>query len=785
MISAATGNETVPAIDEHPPTIGPNLAGNQELCKAITRFLTWTYWWPYELMQQRFWDAARRIDNAWRVRYAASDLNITAVTQQTVKDATPLPQDGQAAKGQSTEPFRQINAITNLWEILTFDGEGPVRFQVPDDVEEDFYYRPTEQSAIALNAILRKNSKEVNIRDNGRRAFGCFAKYGYGWVHAPLDLRQTEVPRVVAPPGPVDPVALQKQFPNQELQMTPQGVVVLEKRLKVTTQFHPLHFEDVYCDPFVSLDPIDRQPCPFVRTPVTAYDLLGYAYDPEKTPFGFLNIEMAIDVQKGHYMLTDVDMQPLRDRLKNRYNLNDQVDSGTKRVRAHQMWTAYPMLGISDTGELDEGDGVACPTCQRAGKVQWEALDSAGQVQTMMGDCPQCQGKRTIRVPAKRYVVNFFGGLMVQTTCIRIQEMPEGMEIPIIVSRDLVEDDSASIPTSKSEAMLVACEQVTRAESQFERSKEGTINRPWKCLEDSPAFKVQDKNKPGTTIPCESALTECEKAEQSSYDDSQTLLPYIQRCDGKIQAIFGATDTLLGQISQGRRSALEIGEATDAAKNPLVIMVDRHNTQVFGRWAYFIQRNMEMFGDRDYIRRLTGRTYFGECEIFTAVGQEFIKKMAVAASLRETLQISAADPVVMPVRPQLWNELFKITGIRTRIPDNGLQIAQRDGLNIVNKILAEGIPDPALPTDPHEAYVGIFDAVLKDPYWQQKYPQNIPLLFARMKEQEKLLEAQQEKQREEMARQQQMMNPGGGPPNAKKSKSAPNGAGEANQHAQG
>src|SRR5262249_26930354 len=159
-------------------------------------------------------------------------------------------------------------------------------------------------------------------------------------------------------------------------------------------------------------------------------------------------------------------------------------------------------------------------------------------------------------------------------------------------------------------------------------------------------------------------------------------------------------------------SALEIGEATEAAKNPLVIMVDRFNHQVPGGWAKRLQENLEKWGDRDYIRRRTGRTYFGACRIFTAVGKEFIKKLAMATALKETLQMSAGDPVIEPVRAQLYNAFFKIAGIDIVVPDGGYKKAMADGMRIVDKILAHGIPDMPLPSDPHEVFVQVFEGAL-------------------------------------------------------------------------
>jgi hypothetical protein len=581
-----SGNEWMPAIDEAPPTIGENLAGNEELCKALTKYLTWTYWWPYEQLQQTTWNEDRQIDNAWRARFDARDLNFTALTRQTLAEAKPTPLDGKSAQGQSVAPFQQIQAVTNIFETLSFEDGLPMRATVPPDVEEDVYYRPTEESAKALNSIIAQNAEDVDFRNSYRRMAGSFAKYGRAWVHCPFSLERQEVAQkpIQITGGLPQVQALIAAAPDKRAEMTPEGLVFYEPRLHIRTEFNVLHVHDVYVDQFLPCLNMERQPAPFVREFVTPMDIEANAYDAKTNPFGYLNARRAVEATKGHYCLNQEDMVPMRDRLKNRYNLNDNYGP-PERQRMHQRWTCYPMLRIDDEGNLDIGEGTPCKQCASSGKVEWQAENGEGVASTEKGPCPACEGSGRLRPPAKRYIVQFFGGLTLQTTCLRIQEMPAGMKVPILFGADLIEDDASSIPMSKSGVMLIAVEQATRAESQFERGKEYNVNRPWICWEDSPSAKVQDKNKSGATLLYSNDPKELQRAEGSNYDDGPTLLVYLDRSDTKIQRIMGASDTLLGQISQGRRSALEIGEATEAARNPLVLMVDRLNRMIPGKWA--------------------------------------------------------------------------------------------------------------------------------------------------------------------------------------------------------
>lgn len=758
-IAAPTGDETTPDIDEQPPEIQPNLAGNLALCTALITFLTETYWWPYEQLQRTTWDEDRRIDDAWRARVQTIDLNKTAVTRQTKDEQKPLRQDGRSARGQSVTPFEQIQAVTNAIETLLFDDGIPVRAQVPDDVEEDYFYQPTKQSALALNSLIMQNAEQVDFRNQYRKAIGSFSKYGRTWVHCPFTMSIQEVaqPAIQIQGGMPEVMQLVQMHQGMRPEMTPQGLVFHKPQLMVRTEFDVRHVHDVYCDPFISTLDMERQPCPFVREYVTPVEMQANAYDAATNPFGYLNTNLAADTVKGQYCLNAEDEIPWRNRLKNRFGLNDNYGT-PQRERIQQRWTAYPMLRIDQQGNLDTGKGCPCPTCQGTRTVPAQAPQQTQdpsmppQPAPAPDTCPGCQGSGMVHPPAERYIVQMFGGLRLQTTCLRIQKMPVNpktglpMMVPIIFGADIIEDDSSSIPMGKTAIMLIASEQATRAETIFENGSEYNWNRPWLVHEDSPAMKIQNLNEPGVKIPFAQDPKEAQRAEGTNYDNGPSTLNYIQRSDDKIQRIIGATDTILGQIASGRRSALEIGEATDAAKNPIVLMADRMNRQVGGRWAKHLQQNIEMFGDRDYIRRKTGRTYFGNCRIFTAVAQEFVKRMAQAQALLTVLQFSAMDPTVQPIRPQMYNIYFKLAGIPLQVPDQYPK-AVMDATNIGVKILTQGIPDPPMPSDPHEIFVGVFEGMLSDPYWQQNAPpQNLEMLYQRMVMQQQMLQQQQQQQ---------------------------------------
>lgn len=775
--------EIRPAADEQRPVIGPNLAKDQALAKAVTQYVVTQFQYPQLLMQQPFWSTWRKIDNMWRAKVATQDLTVPNVTAKSLETLTPSATDGKSARAQSIKPFQQMHGIINIGEQISWEDGIPARAIVPEEVVEGDFYQPTQQSCVAVNSILRRTATDIDLRSSHRRGFGCFVKYGVSWAMTDFSMKYEQVE--LHYPIDADPNLAEAQMQaiagqHQNVQFGPGLAVAKEWRVaEMKTSFMPLAAEDVFIDPLIPCDPIERQPCPIIRQHITEAELEGHRYDAQTNPFGFVNIELAVSENKGHYALSQDDETPLLEKLKNRYGISDQI-TGDRRQRIRQRWTTYPLLRIGGNNQLDTGDGITCPHCE--GK-KWMFTE---QGET---ECPTCKATGKVAPELKRYVAEFYGAIKSGATCIRIQEMPKGMDIPLLYAADLIEDDSCAIPLSKSEVAMTAAEQLTTAETQFHDSKEKVIYRGTLVKMDSPAAKIQNFNAPNLKVLFENDPREVDRMDAGQYDETTTLLPQIQRKEDQIEQIYGLTPTLQGMLASGRRSALEVGEATEAAKNPLVLMVDRYNRKHMGGWARKSIKNMELFGDRDYIRRITGKEFFGKVDIFTAVGEEFFKKMAALANVRYILESSANDPAMQPIRPQLWNASLKLMGITNiTVPDGGLQLAKDQASEVVSQILGDGQFLPPMPDDPHEIYVEVFRAALRNKMWQRMCPQNMPLLMQRMQMQEVLLQQQMMEQMAAQIAQQQMMNPqegeGGKGNKPKTPGKSPKDGGEQMQHAQ-
>lgn len=798
--------EVSPSIDEEIPVIEPNLAGDESFCKDLTQYLVSNYWYPYLQMQMKFWPVWEQLDRAWRAALEAIDLDLMdpSLDKKNFDIANhPNKRDGVTLRVSPTDFHKQWDALLKVGIQISWQEGIPVQAIKPDYVFETLY-NPVQQTVDAVNSILVDTAREAKLSIDYRKNLHAFFVYGHCW--AQTDLKRTFQDIAVKYRLGDDHMSAQAALamliqqhqaqPQFEVDGTGSAVATFQERKikEFVTSFRHLDVDAVFTDLTMSCEDMDRHPCPFVRTHLAEHELERNEYHPETNPFGWMNVQQAITETDGHFSLSAVDEAPLRAKLKTRFGLSDQTVIPAKHTKK-QLWTAYAMLRVGAGRKIDTGEGVTCPTCN--GGARLVHSETAEEIK-----CPDCKAGK-VRPRAERYVIQWYGAMQGSQVCVRAQKMAENQRVPLKYAADMIEDTSCAAPLSKGEVALNDLLILAKYENQFLHSKDMAIHRGFKVKADCISAD-KDFDKPGINIEFESDPNEVERLESSTFDETITLAPAMAERRDRIKNIMGATDQLIGIIEQGRRSALELGNAIDASKNPIVVTVDSYNRQMMGAWADDTIRNLDIWGDRDWIRRKTGKEYFGRMTFRTAVGEEFIRKLTRIQNERGMIEmlpaLASVFPGVIEIIPQILQKLLDDNGMSdVRVPDGGMAKAQQSAMRIVAKILGDGQIIPPTLQDPDEIYCAVFGDALRaaqedpdDPWYGPKYAANLPILQQRFQIQQAIA---QQKQQQMMMQQIQMQamsahadaagKEAGAPRDAKKIGKAASGHGQAMQGAQG
>lgn len=761
--------ETTPSLDQSIQQVGPNMASDQDFCKVVLDYCWRNEVYPKVLQQQTLWPTWRRIDDAFRVKGSASDLDISAVDPQFVnknpdgKGVGGLRDrnDGYSSQVYPAALHKQIVTKTDMHGSIAWSDGLPVRAEKDEYEVEHPLYNPIQQSVDAFNQELARCARVVNLKRQDRKGRGSFCKYGHVWAMPDFRMKMETVPEsYVVPQDPqlqmqMEQDMLQKYGGQQpQLSQTPFGLMATWQVRKITameTHLIFLRVDDVFVDQTFPADNMEHQICPVIRSRVNRSVLFGNDYDPQTNPFGYLNCQQAMSDSNPQWTFSTSDTI-YQQELQKKWGL--AISGQIMPADAlKQKWTLYPMLGIykdPKTGKLalDDGTGIECPQC----KGQRSMPGQDGQTH----DCPMCHGSGKYFVQPERYVVEAYGNLEFSNsaaTVLRIQKNPTPKDrVPLLFSANLSEDTAGAIPISKTEASLKACDQLATSLNQWMNSKNKQID-PSRFLPDGMDVR-EDYNAHGKNWTCDAPSQVLSLA--PTYDTTANMQGFMQYQEGEIQSINGMSPGLLGEVSPGRRSASEIQNAFDAAKMPITIEIDQYNEDILGGWAQFHKEAIEAFAPKEWIYEKTGRVAFGNIQLFTAVADEFMKRQAAIGNFQYIAQLIA--PIqganLQPVLTAMWS-LMKLPGNPDEVlPDGGMKKARADGMRIVTQILGQGKMLRPTPSDPHPLYIEIFEQALQDPYWIEKTPETLPLLQDRLMMQ---MQLQQQLLQQQMAIQQHQL----------------------------
>jgi hypothetical protein len=780
---ATPSPEIIPALDENGPQFEPNLASDPDFCRLVLDHCWRKHLYPEVLQQERLWSMWRRIDDAWRVKGASYDLDISAtdpITVVTNPDAKGRggitdPKDGYSSRVYPATLHQQIVAKTNTHMAIAWGDGLPVKAEIPEDLPVHPLYNPTQQQADAANELLRDCAWEIGLKKKDRIGRGCFAKYGHVIASTDFVYKLKDQPVMYRLPQDPQQQAMLVQMKMQEyggafpqVMPSPDGlgqVAVWNQRVvdKMETRCDFIRVDDFFIDQTLSTeDNFRHQLCVALRKRTNRNALFGNDYDPQSNPFGWLNTQQANQDGNPHWQFQGMSNQQFQDELQKKWGLNITgqmpIQNGLK-----SLWTLYVMLAIyqdpkDGTLKLDDGTGIVCPQCNGSGLVSSGPTPDAPDHYALNHPCPVCEGRMKLWIQPQRYVVEAYGDLEYansQATCLRIQRNPTPKDrVPVLFSASLTEDTAGAIPLCKAEASLKSVDQEATAVNQYFDAKNGLINPPWLYPEE--ADGRMDFNRPNRNIPHQ-GNPNLYQPMRAQLDPTGNLMPFIDMMRGDTTNINNMTPQLLGEINDGRRSATELQNAFDAGRIPVLQEIDQYGQDILAGWAQFHLDYVEAFVDRAWIQEKTGRSGFGKVRLISSVGDEFLKRQSAIGNLQYVAQMVAAMPGAN-LNPILsaFCQLTKLPiNADEVLPDGGVKLAALRGMQIITKILGTGQMVPALPSDPHAIYIEMFEQALQDPYWQQKTPETLPLLQMRLQQQLQLQLQQQQAQL--MAQQHAMM----------------------------
>jgi len=698
------GELSTPSADEAQAVIGENLAVDEDLCKAVLQHIFREYYYPFLLNQQRLHAIWYAIDRAWRCMTPSATLDYDLFAEKSeawmkyVKDGK-----GNAGSANITPSdfYQQVNTLSAMAFEMSWRDGFPAKYTKPETMIEHPLYNPTQQSVEAANELLKQNANRADLKTLYRKLYPDYLRFSHAWAMFDYDRRLEMVP---------DPA-------TGEMSPIPKTFYTTAAKLNI---------DQVYVDYLSPIQDMSKQECPTVRRMVTKLDLFANEYDPQLNPFGWLNIDLAIDKESTQYAFSQQDLAYAQSLLNTRYGITD-TSGGQKPVNTvKQLYTSFAMLPLYQDPETGKIILATAPL---------DVADETGAT-------------KKVYVRPQRFVVEWYGySGNPGGTCLRIQRNPtpdDGVPIQAIVHK--IEDASMAIPVSVAEIAYSAFEQLSTAINQFLDSKNYTINRPFKVQAGSNNEKI-NLNKPGKNIIVDT-MDEVQRMEGNAYDESATLLTFQGVAKSEIQAVFGGKDAILGDVAGGRRPATEMAAVIDSAKTPIVVDIDNFNRQFAGGYAKWNLANTNKWGDRDWIKKKTGLLFFPNMEIQTEMAREYMDRISAQNNVRYFIETFGNNPVFQgylntPGAVTKLAQLMGIQGLEEVINDGGYEMAKQEAMQTVTKILGDGIPIPPAPDDPDEMFLTVFSQALKDPYWWNHAPQNIPLLQQRIMLQQQQLQLKQ------------------------------------------
>lgn len=676
----------------------------EELQKTIFRYMQDCYIWPQ--LQER-----TSYEGLWDTLQKLARINLDQIDLEFDLDS-PVGKDqskhgSKKAKVSDSIIFDTIDRLANINHFISFKNNFPAQFVRPDYIEQPYEtaeYKPLETKIKAGNCILRWNGSNVDYYR--KHLIGCRHHYTYGITFA----RSEFVFKV-------EPTVRQNNM----------GMIVQnEEVVEVGTTFDPISIRRMWLNYRLPAWNMDAQPCPFYFEETPFFATLQNVYDPDKNPFGFVNLDR-INPHSVTPMYSAQEFDSVRKAMSERLTATVKgmgvesapVPSLLKEEHSvNALWTFYPMLPLDpETGEwLTRADGT--------------------------------------QVPYRRYIVQSYGSnLATNQVLLRLQLCfyPKN-KLPIYGSAHMPDLDSGAYAPALGELLFNHYKEIVLCTNQFIANKNLINNPPHWVQTSSPAVNT-DCNAPGAKIKVNGPN---DVGWKDVFDGTASTVAMRQMLREEAQTTSKAVDAILGKAMGGRTSATEASNAYQASMSGITTDINLYNYDISGGFARRVWWYAGAFMDPDLLYAITGSFGFGihpedmwvDLDMQCNVGSNYIDSIVRQQNLRYLGEIGRMVPGVRMDRVfRALCEEMKLGNPKEFIDDGGWE---REVSRATMQAWKTYMGQPAIvsPDQNHDVAIKVKTAFIEDEEstFNREHPEAIPALIQQIQIHQEMLLMQMQMQ---------------------------------------
>lgn len=656
-----------------------------EVQQKIFRYMQDCYIWPQ--LQERttfegLWDQLQKLA---KINLDTIDLNFD-LDSPAGKDAAKK----NKAKVSDSVIFDAIDRLANINHFISFKDQFPGQFTRPKykiDPYETPEYSPLETRIRAGNALVEWNSGNVDYYR--KHLIGCRHHYTYGITFARSEfVFKTEF------------VVRQDNFGR---------VLQQEEVTEVGATFDPISIRRMWLNYRLPAWNMDAQPCPFYYDETPFFATLQNVYDPDKNPFGFVNLDK-LTPNGITEMFSNQESDSVRKAMSERLTqVSKEIGVASAPVPSllkeehsvNMLWTFYPMLPLDpESGEWEKrADGSA--------------------------------------VPYRRYIVQSYGSnLATKQVLLRLQLCfyPKN-KLPIFGSAHMPDLDSGAYSPALGELLFNHFKELVTCTNQFIANKDWINNPPHWVQTSSPAAN-QDCTARGAKIKVNGPN---DFGWREPFDATASTVNMRQMLREEAQTTSKAVDAILGKAMGGRTSATEASNAYQASMSGITTDINLYNYDISGGFMRRVWWYAGAFMDPDLLYAITGSFGFAiktqdmwvDLDMQCNVGSTYIESIVRQQNLRYLGEIGRGIPGVRMDRVfRALCEEMKLGNPKEFIEDGGWEHEVARATLQTHKTYM-GMPVYISPDQNHELAIKVKTAFIEDEEsaFNKEHPEAIPLLI--------------------------------------------------------